>query len=396
MSKESYPCLGLEFLGQCHYDPTNPIVYFSIGQLIPLFIIIIALYKLLSPITLLRIESRKWVFFPRLRLPHHFQWIEYLLKQRVYPLFLSVFLSICFVFLSNIIPSIPGFYKIPVLGYPIFWELLAGIFLTYSGYKIFRHISQPAILDKDNYQVFFEKIQQIIDRRDEAELISLAKEITASLKRILFIARSSKHRYMRCRTLASEKYSVKNKDISTYQLDKLINSDEELRKQAQLTEEELCCYHILDLLSDISFCNIIARKVPQFFEEFMSSTTINSVLEVSGNFIFSNIMKSSFEHEDSILNRENQIDGLSGVSHLTDLVFKNPHFLQIHSFTNLISLIRRIEFKEEWQIKLYFSCLKKSLELSFDVTCSQTLDHIFSGLYQLKEITSIAFFRKIF
>ena len=404
MSEEFYPCFGLDFLGQCGYNPNNPVVYFSIGQLLVLFVIAIAIYQILNPIIKLRIKSSRWfqikIFssLSKVKLPYPFQWISIFLKKH-FPIKIIpalCFISIVSVFFSSIIPSIPNFYKFPIIGYPIAWEFLSGCILAFLGFLIIRTIIRPASLNKNNCEEFFNEILNIIDNNNEAELVALAKELTISLEKILSTVESRETHYMEIKKLAQEKYA-KNQSVYFYQLDKLINSDKELKEKIQFTKEELYCYDIVNLLSDKTFCNVVSRKAPQFFEEFIRC--LNSVHFIGHSrckFILSNIMAASFKNKDSILNRENQIDGLSGVSNLTDLVFKNHTLLQMYHFTSLISFFESIEFKDDWQIKLYFSCLKRSLEFSFETEYHQVSDHIHIGIYKLKDFINKNFFIKSF
>ncbi len=262
---KTYPCFGLEVLGQCSYDPTNPIVYFSIGQLIPLFIIAIAVYQILDPILKLRIKSNKifqftfnfsrlenWIH--KLTLPEPFQPFTLFLKFFVHSVkikcfFYLVLISICTIFFSSIIPSIPNFYKIPIIGYPIFWEILSGLILSFLGFYFIKIISKPAQLNRHNYKEFFERALDIIDRREEKEIVPLAKELTPSLKTIISICREYEEFYSHVQNLAYKKYAPNANSILLNKLDQFIKQDKDLQRMVQLNEFQYYCFKILDLLS---------------------------------------------------------------------------------------------------------------------------------------------------
>ena len=54
---EESACLGLEILGNCSYDPSNPErIYFSIGELIGIIALLIAFLQLSKPIIRFRIR----------------------------------------------------------------------------------------------------------------------------------------------------------------------------------------------------------------------------------------------------------------------------------------------------------------------------------------------------
>ena len=336
---KTFPCFGLEFLGQCGYNPVNPTVYFSIGQLLSLIIITLAVYKILDPIIKLRIKANR------------------LFKFKIFHVL--VLFSIIAVFLSNLIPSIPNFYKIPVIGYPIFWESLSGLILICLTISFIRIISKPAQLNRYNCKNFFKSSLSIITQKKEKELILLARELTSSLEIIINVIEKYEQLYFNVQRQAHKKY--KPNEFQKY------------------------CFKIMNLLSDKAFCEIVSCKVPEFSEKFFS------IISSDYNFpeqrkVFGNILKSSFEKEDSILNRENQYDGLRVMSNLTRLVFKNQKSLQQCPFYSITSSIEQVKFTKEWQIKLYFSCLKEALKFSLDVKCHQTLKNIHDGVLSIQNI----------
>ena len=362
---KTFPCFGLEFLGQCGYNPLNPTVYFSIGQLLSLIIIALAVYKILDPIIKLRIKANR------------------LFKFKIFHV--SALFSIIAIFFSNLIPSIPDFYKIPVIGYPIFWESLSGLILICLTISFIRIISKPALLNKYNCKDFFNSALSIIDQREEKELILLARELTNSLNIIITVANKYEQFYSHIQNLAQKKYAPNENPISISKLNQLIQKDKNLQKTIQLDEFQNYCFKIMDLLSDKVFCEIVSCKVPEFSEKFFS------ILSFSYNFpeqekVFGNILKSSFEKENSILNRENQDDGLKIVNNLTSIVFENQKLLQQRPFYSITSSIEPVKFTKEWQIKLYFSCLKVALKFSFDVKCHQTLKNIHDGVLNIQNV----------
>ena len=397
----TYPCFGLEFLGQCVYNPTNPTVYFSIGQLIPLIIIAITVYSMMNPIIKLRIRANRLFqykpnFFSfkswinKFQCPDPFQPLALGVKYFISSITLNLFyylaiLSILSVFFSAIIPSIPDFYKIPVIGYPVFWELLSGLILASLGIVLIKIISKPAILTPHNFKEFFNCTVDIIDRREEKELLFLAKELTPSLKYIINIGRHYESRYQKIQILVLKKYSKNNSSLSIREINQFIKKDKELQKKLYLYEIHDFCFKIMDLLSDKLFCKVVACKAPGFAEEFLTYFSINNLSHPGERKIFGNIMKSSFENEDSILNRENKYDGLGGMTNLTRLIFENERLLQQSPFNSLISWIESVYFTKEWQIKLYFSCLKVALKTSFNISCHQTLGHIHNGFLSIMD-----------
>ena len=408
---KTYPCFGLESLGQCNYDPTNPTVYFSIGQLIPLFIVAITVYSLTDPIIKLRIRSnrlfrlklnfrilRKWTH--KIQFPDSFQPLALFVRNSIpsielNPFYYLALLSIGSIFFSSIIPSISNFYTIPIIGYPVFWEILSGLILAFLSLYFIKVINMLAELNKHNYKEFFNCSLNIIGRREEKELISLARELIPSLEIIMSIGENYYSFYSHVQHLAHKKHASNEKSVYVYQLNKFIEKDKELSKMVQLNEYQWFCFRIIDLLSDKYFCKTIACKVPEFSEKFFSTVLFNNYNTTNHRKIFGNIMKSSFENEDSILNRESQYDGLRGVSNLTSLVFENSKLFSQFTFKSLLSWIERVEFTQEWQIKLYFSCLEAALKFSFNIENHQTLKNIHNGYLEIEDILNDIFYSKI-
>ena len=394
---ETFPCLGLEILGQCQYNPRNPTVYFSIGQLLPLIAVFIAFYQILNPITKLRIESsnlfkykpsifglRNWLL--EYEFPSYFKLFGVICKNLISRVKFNVFKflvvsSIIFIFISNIIPSILSEpHLIPLFGYPIFWELLAGFILLFISLYLIRVIMNPAQIRDENIDIWYDRTLDIIDRNEEKDLIALAKEITPSLEKIIFLYENYRHFRQEVRLGFFSKYSNDNQNTdkkyaTSKDTFKQVKKDRDFQKTVQLSPTQKTRFKIIRMISEKSFCRVVACKVPSFSEKFFSLFSRDIDIDPSGytSRIFDNILQASFIYKESTLNRENQYDGLAGIKSLTLTIFKNHKLLQQRSpFGSL--LCNRIEFREDWQIKLYFSCLRKAIEASFNVLYEETSD----------------------
>src|SRR5260370_41760066 len=104
-------CLGVKAFGLCRYDPLKPhAVYFSVGEAIGALAFLLAFTQLVTPgLTFrLRVHNRRaWVAFS---------------------LFAAAFGCVV---VAALIPAVLG-YVIPVVGFPIFWEVVGGA-LVLSG-----------------------------------------------------------------------------------------------------------------------------------------------------------------------------------------------------------------------------------------------------------------------
>lgn len=366
---KTFPCLGFESLGQCQYNPCDPTVYFSIGQLITLVAIAIAFYQILNPIIKLRITSSRWFKFLK-------------------PL---IILAVSFIFIANMIPSICLKHQAtPLLGYPIFWELLSGlIFVSVSWYLVTSIIKYAKIRD-NNINVWFDSALDIIDRNEDKQLIDLAKEITPSLSKITSIYKDYVESYKKMEDIYYKKYISDNSGNNenkhnSWKIFQQIKNDKDFQKETQLTSTQKKYFRFIKILSDKSFCKVVACKAPGFSEKFFKLFSSIDVCPGSYIQIANNILLASFNHEESTLNRENQYDGLSHIKSLTLSIFRNPDLLKK---PRLLHCLSDVHFKEDWQIKLYFSCLQMAMEVSFKVPYKETNDGseiIQQGPYEILE-----------
>ena len=163
------------------------------------------------------------------------------------------------------------------------------------------------------------------------------------------------------------------KHINSMSVFKKIKKDKDFQKIVQLNPALYTCFKIIEILSDKSFCRVVACKVPSFSEKFFSLFSKDISSNGNTSQIFDNILQASFIDKESTLNRENQYDGLAGIKNLTSAIFKNHKLLQQRNPFGLL-FPSKIEFKESWQIKLYFSCLKTAIEASFNISYNETTD----------------------
>lgn len=101
-----FSCLGLSFLGQCEYNPSDPAnLYFSIGEAVAALSITLVIPQFLKPIFIFRLKTQ---------------------AIRLYHIYIFVFIATFFCIIAALIPNIEMDHVLP-FHYPIFWELLAGL-----------------------------------------------------------------------------------------------------------------------------------------------------------------------------------------------------------------------------------------------------------------------------
>ncbi|PIZ95321.1 MAG: hypothetical protein COX80_04715 [Candidatus Magasanikbacteria bacterium CG_4_10_14_0_2_um_filter_33_14] len=111
------PCLGLNFLAKCSESHITEHFLFNLETAISGLAVFIAIYALV-------LEKR---FQVRIALKKHTQ-------KKIIGMIIVIFIL---TFIGAILPFIPG-YAPPLLGYPIFWEMLASFLLFFGIYFSFR------------------------------------------------------------------------------------------------------------------------------------------------------------------------------------------------------------------------------------------------------------------
>lgn len=209
-------CLGLKILGSCSYDPAAPSPsYFTIGQLISVIALVLAFSQLTKPIIKFRIRTHN---------------INYRVVAVV------VLLASSFVFLATLLPFLPG-PALPLIGYPVFWEFLAGILFAAVAIFLLVAINTKPTFKRRNSEAYLRACAAVIARGNDDDLRELADEILPAITPIFNECKSYNH-FEACR----------------------------VREQGQtyrIQERTRIAFTILDLWSDKSFCKNIVCKAPE-------------------------------------------------------------------------------------------------------------------------------------
>lgn len=158
MTAEHY-CLGLPELGLCAENIES---LFSIGDAVAFVAIFLAFYQLSDLRTWMR-RSTRW-------LPERY--LFSILRCGVYLVFLAAGLRAL------------GHSSIPVIGYPIIWEIVAGLILVFSGLLLTTWTFKPTRISKRTAASFLRCNQIIITTGQEDDLRKLGDEIRYSLSTI--------------------------------------------------------------------------------------------------------------------------------------------------------------------------------------------------------------------
>ena len=254
-------CLGLTILGECKYNPADPKSYFTLGHLLSVIALLLALSQLTSPIIKFRVRSHS---------------ISYKL------LFSTAIIAIVSIFIATILPFIPG-RALPLIGYPIFWELLSAALFVIAGIYVILKITKPVKFTSKNAKQYMNATVSFIAKGGEERLNELAEEIYSSISNIVNESRKYNRHQARAAKDRNEKYYISDTT-------KIANT-------------------ILNAWSDKSFCKSIVCRSPATAIEIITKLSEDSHA-YTGRALCNEIINQSFENDDSILNREESYSGL--------------------------------------------------------------------------------------
>lgn len=293
------------------YDPSNPRVYFDIGEAIAAIAILLAFTALANP-------TRK------------FRWkLGWFRLPAAYILF---FAAITFVIVAALVPLLPR-PAICVFGYALFWEVLAGVFFALGSVGLIVSGELPVRFGRRNYKQFFKECSHIIAQGENAELGALADEVGHSAEPVVGLCKG--YDRMRARFAREKGEQYKTSEV------------------AEWTAE------LLKLWSDKKFCNTIVVHCPstaiRYFREIQKQHLYGS----GGYFFVQQLIREAFRDEDSILHREEPHYGLGHFMPFTQAVFGD------YAFVN--SEFRPLQaaghsFRKLKVLEKFGACLKIALE----------------------------------
>lgn len=306
-------CLGLQLLGTCKYDPTAPAsIYFSIGELIGAIALILAFSQLLKPIVRFRLSVSP---FP--------MWAAYAT---------FIVAAVC-VLLAAIIPQLP-IAGHPVIGFPIFWEFVAGmVFCLAASYLLYFSYAH-ARYNNSNYRTYLSRCIGIIANGSMSDISDLASEISTGLPEIVKeAARYNRFSWDKSKPLPdSVKYAT----------------------------------HLLDIWSDEKFCQALACSAPASLMTLFQEFRRRQYYHGAGYALINEVIRQSFLQKDSMLNREKQYRGLGVRADLTKEIFFNYDMIRsshrpLQAWDNY-----RDGDMQPWKVERYGQCLLTAVKGYFN------------------------------
>ena len=273
-------CLGIDAFGLCKYDPLNPAnSYFSIGEAVSTFALLIAVSQLAGP--------------------------ELKFRLRISRTKVHVALG-CFVFaifcasVAAVLPSILG-YLVPVVGFPIFWELLGLLSVVLGGSVIAHLYLKPTSFSESNFESYFRACMAFISQGDPVSLRALADELEASIDPIVSA----------CKRFNSWEAKKADEEGRTYDV-------------APDTGHALEC---LNLLADERFCRVVVEYSPRTAVLLITKVLEATLHEQWGRALIHQLIRQALINPNSIMHREDDYSGLGRFKSFTKSVFGRYEFI---------------------------------------------------------------------
>ena len=297
------------------YDPSQPTVYFDIGEAIAAIGILLAFISLANP-------------------TRQFRWkLGQFRLRTAYGLFFGGIACVLFAALLPVLPSRPA----GIGGWPLFWEVFSGVLFACGSLGLLVSSTRPVKLTKWNGESFFRHCYSVIGRGEDHELGALAQEIAASAESVVNFAMDYNQHHAYVANEKGQKYDVPK-------------------------HTQWAC-RLMDLWSDRRFCNVIVTRCPGTAIEYFHAIQNKRLYDSGGYSFVQQLINEAFDDPNSILHREERYSGLGHFLPFTETVFGNYRFadsrfrpLQAAGFqhTNL----RNIE--------KYIQCLQRVTKAYFD------------------------------
>ncbi|HEV2161190.1 MAG TPA: hypothetical protein VGR52_02990 [Stellaceae bacterium] len=299
-----FPCLGLNILGKCSYNPSHPYTtYFSLGNAVAALAFTLAIQQFLRPIYLFRLRSY---------------------RIKVWYLLALVLVGFACPLVAMILPNLPLSYSSP-FEYPIVWEGLGAIFIA-AAYCIATFISlRPAQIYQFNLIDFVRAGATLLSAADESEMVSFAEDLFAksgeNIARLINYASAwqraqwaaSALEFERLREIGAPLVIRGQPPISAFYL------------FAHRRDLERATYagSFLRIIADPRFCSVLVRKCP-----WLTASTVNMIssrrlhVDQAEPFV-QQIAAQALINDQSIMARESEYGGFGTAPVFSDSLFSD-------------------------------------------------------------------------
>lgn len=275
------PCLGLEFLGQCQYDPGFPsFQIFTLGEAV-------ATLSLVGLAT--QLKSARLSFRTEL---HRGKYISAIV------LFV---LGILMPFVSSLLIAL-NHTPVPVIGYPIFWEFTGATMVFIAGGLIFIIGTSKARFTRKNHSYFLNAVVRNISTGETKGMLGLMGDLYHSADNIAeFVSQ-----YDRAEASARRKLH-----------------------QPYLTRPEvMSALDLLNVMSDEEFCKLMVTRSPNVAIKLVNALANYRCWNSGGHNFVRQLATQAFTQRNSLLSREKDYEGLGYINAFSKSLFGNFEVVQ--------------------------------------------------------------------
>jgi|GEM_PF-6090126 len=307
--------LGLSSDLSCIYNPREPFVYFTLGEAVAALAIIFVVYQFRSPLWDITLSVRKWV-----------KWVVYSLLS----------LGVFSVLMASLIPQFPYYSSVPLLSYPLFWEILG----------LFAFTSSPIILIG-----FAHKLTGLFSEYKAGRLFNVLLEQNSTMnvvthKAVADVLRDNMEDICKATSIYNRwKAHLAQESEIKY----------EYPEYSQISFEIL---HVV--MGDHGFLNYVVTSRYDLLSRYIYFVDKYKLWDARIHNGFDAVVKVLFENRQSYLYREMEYTGIGYYEHFTKQIFFNQ---------KIVTELRPLQAWLCWErsdgyidkLRLYLKCLEMAI-----------------------------------
>lgn len=299
----THPCLGIAELGQCFYNPTRPIVYFTVGNAVAAFAFTTVILQLLKPLYRYRIASYGLSF-------------KYLIS--------AILMGFIFSIIAALLPSIP-FQDRTLFQYPLIYELLGALVIGLA-YMVAATLtlSPPKVRDF-NLERYFSSAANFLTEASDEEKNRFVDDLIVNIKAIFRYAAFWDHSKRIYTIIHADKVRKKTGSSSFFGPAPHCPFYDYAHKK-KLTQASWAT-GFLRILADPKFCVVLVRDCPWQTAKLLKNISENGLSSDAARSFIQSIGLQAISNDDSMLSREVGYSGFATVGMLSKRLFGDVEIL---------------------------------------------------------------------
>ena len=272
-------CLGLSWLAECVYNPKAPgTAYFTIGDGVAALSLLLIIPQFVKPLYEFRLSMRR------------------MKRSWLYGIATASFVLIL---VAALVPLVP-FAGVTLVGWPVFWEVLAGLGFLFCYSVLALSYLFPAKVKEGSAERFARGAARFLAHASTADHVDFAGEVRQNMKPLLRLAQS-----------ADFKKANKNAFYAFTKRDKL--------RAAGYSEA------LLGILADPAFCRSLIERCPWDVADILHSLSEQGdpVSLSNGRALVQQLAHQSLISNESIITRETDYVGFGRAPVLSEALFGN-------------------------------------------------------------------------